>query len=236
MVQCNGGTVGIDYTSLTGGQLINTGHLTVSTEPGYQFYTGNGSVISNLLGGTFDLVTDVGTTYNGGAPPGAIYNAGLFRKTAGTSTTSINDTFNNLANGTVKADSGSLSLKNGGLNSGTNVANTGGTLDFGGGTHTLDANSWLAGSGVISCSGGTVNFSGASVLAGTILIDGGTFNFNNVTPASVLAVTVTSGTLGGSGRGRHRSVELDGRHDQRHGPMQRRHGGSLYLPDGRAVD
>src|ERR1035438_7505786 len=93
VVQCNGGTVD-HYTYLTGEQLINTGHLTVSTEPGYQFSTGNGSVISNLAGATLDWATDAGTTYNGGAS-GAIYNAGLFRKSAGTGTTSINDTFNN---------------------------------------------------------------------------------------------------------------------------------------------
>jgi hypothetical protein len=196
-VQCNGGTVDHN-TWLIGGQLINTGHLTVSTEQGYSFSTGDGSVISNLAGGTLDWVTDAGTTWSG-STPGTIYNAGLFRKSAGTGTTSIYDTFNNLANGTVEADSGILSLREGGLNSGTNAANAGGTLDFGGGTHTLDANSWLAGSGVISCSRETVNFSGASASTGTILIDGGTFNFNNVTPASVPAVTITSGRLGGSG-------------------------------------
>ena len=48
-VQCNGGTIGGGYahTYLTGGQLINTGTLTVSTKVvnGYYFYTGSGSVI-----------------------------------------------------------------------------------------------------------------------------------------------------------------------------------------------
>ncbi len=172
----------------------------MNTLPQYgQFITGGGSVISNLAGGTFDFVTDAGTTYNGGAF-GTIYNAGLFRKSAGAGKSTIQDTFNNLANGTVEADSGILSLQNGGLNSGTNAANSGGALDFGGGTHTLDVNSLLAGSTVISCSAGAVNFSGASALTGTMLIDGGTFNFNNATPASVSAVTITAGTLGGNGR------------------------------------
>jgi len=201
-VQCNGGTMGGvpgDDINLTGGQLINTGYMKVTLLAGSGFYTGSGSVISNLAGGTFDFVTDKGTIF-GGAPRGVIYNAGLFRKSAGTGISPITDTFNNLATGTVEGDRGTLSLQAGGLNSGTNAANAGGALDFGGGTHSLDANCWLTGGGVISCSGGTVNFIGASTSTGTVLVNAGTFNFNNMTPASVGAVTITWGTLGGSGR------------------------------------
>jgi hypothetical protein len=199
-VQCNGGTVGGGnaHTYLTGGHLINSGTLTVSTRPGgYAFYTGNGSVISNLTGATFDFVTDVGTAASGGSA--TIYNAGLFRKSVGTGPAAITGVFNNLATGTVEADSGILSLASGGLNSGTNAAVGNATLDFGGGTHTLDANSWLAGNGTIGCSGATVNFSGASVLTGSLLINGGTFNVNSAAPVVVAGVTVTAGTLGGSG-------------------------------------
>jgi len=36
---------------------------------------------------------------------GTIYNAGLFRKSAGAGTSTIADTFNNLATGIVEADS-----------------------------------------------------------------------------------------------------------------------------------
>jgi len=173
VVQCNGGMVGGGvylYTYLTGGQLINTGYLMVKTasQTG-QFLTSSGSVISNLAGGTFDLVTDMGTTWNGSGVRGTIYNAGLFRKSAGAGTSTIADTFNNLATGIVEADSGSLSLHNG-----VSIAHQRGRrrmrARFRRGTHILDANSWLAGSGVISCSAGAINFSGSSALTGTVLI------------------------------------------------------------------
>jgi len=106
--------------------------------------------------------------------------------------------FNNF--GTVEADSGTLSLQGGGLNGGVNAALGAGELDFGGGTHTLNASASLSGTGTIGCSSGIVNFSGTSALTGTNLIDGGTLNFSNATPAVVGALTISSGALGGSGQ------------------------------------
>ena len=146
-VQCNGGTVGGAYyssTSLTGGQLINNGHLTLRTVPGYSgFYTGSGSVISNLAGATLDFGTDVGTTFNGGTP-GVIYNAGLLRKTGATGTSTINDSFQN--SGTLSAQIGTVSLQGG-----YSLAN--GTLNFG-----LN--------GASSC--GQITLAGAATLTGTL--------------------------------------------------------------------
>ena len=194
-VQCNGGSISGSYGNpmyLTGGTLINTGTMTLGG--GTYMYNGSGSVISNL--GTFNVVVDVGTVANGSGPR-TIYNAGLFRKTAGSGVSGIAEVFNNT--GTVEADSGTLSLQGGGSNSGTNAAIGTGTLTFSGGTHTLGASSWITGTGTVGCSGGTVNFSGTGALAGTNLVNGGTMNFSNTTPAAVGAVTVTSGTLGGSG-------------------------------------
>ena len=92
-----------------------------------------------------------------------------------------------------------LSLQGGGLNGGVKRPWARAQLDFGGGTHTLNASASLSGTGTISCSAGIVNFSGTSALTGTNLIDGGTLNFSNATPAVVGALTISSGTLGGSG-------------------------------------
>src|ERR1035437_1909160 len=157
-------------------------------------YTGSGSVISNV--GTSNVAVDLGTVANGGGPR-TIYNVGLFRKSAGSGVSGIAEVFNNA--GTVEADSGTLSLQGGGSNSGANAATGTATLSLSGGTHTLGASSWITGNGTVGCSGGTVNFSGTCALTGTNLVNGGTVNFNNTTPAAVGVVQVTLGTLGGSG-------------------------------------
>ena len=109
----------------------------------------------------------------------------------------MNDTFNNT--GTVEAGSGVLALANGGNNSGTNSAMGGGRLDFSGGTHTIEAGSRIVGDGTVGSSGGTVNLSGTCNLPGTMLVNGGTMNFNSGTVASVGTLTVRDGILGGSG-------------------------------------
>jgi hypothetical protein len=141
-------------------------------------------------------VVDVGTAAFGGGPR-TIYNVGLFRRTGAGGVSEIAEVFNNT--GTVEVDSGTLSLQGGGSNSGTNAATGTATLNFSGGTHTLGASSWIRGDGTVGCSGGTVNFSGTGAMTGTNLVNGGTMNFNNTTPAAVGVVQVTSGTLGGSG-------------------------------------
>jgi hypothetical protein len=104
-------------------------------------------------------------------------------------------TFNNT--GTVLAQSGTLELAYGGSNSGVNSATGSGILDFGGGTHTLDASSSLTGDGTIGVSSGIVNFGGSCAMPGGCRINGGTLNVN--APITVGSVAISSGTLGGSG-------------------------------------
>ena len=105
-VQCNGGSISSGSTkTLLGGRLINTGPIAASMASG-SFFTGSGSVISNLDTGIFSLSANSGTTYNNTAPRGLIYNSGLFGKTAGAGISAISDTFTN--SGTVAARSGTL--------------------------------------------------------------------------------------------------------------------------------
>ena len=101
---------GTSDKSLAAGRLINTGTLLSTNTSSNPLITGYGSVISNAPGATFILATDRGTSYSG-STYGTIYNAGLFQKTTGSGTATINDTFNNLAGGTVEVDSGTLSLQ-----------------------------------------------------------------------------------------------------------------------------
>jgi hypothetical protein len=69
-------------------------------------YVDAGGTLSNRLGGTFDITFD-GTVGYSSDPAGAIYNAGLWRKTGGTNVASINVPFHN---------GGTLSLWQGTLN------------------------------------------------------------------------------------------------------------------------
>ena len=199
-VQCNGGSIsGTAVKELRGGRLVNMGVMGFSHNPafGAPFYTGSGSVISNTPGGIFEILSDAGTSFNNVGPRGIINNSGIWRKTAGTGLSTLNDTFNNT--GTVEAGSGVLALANGGSNSGTNSAMGGGRLDFSGGTHNIEAGSRIVGDGTVGSSGGTVNLSGTCNLPGTMLVNGGTMNFNSGTVASVGTLTVRDGILGGSG-------------------------------------
>ena len=69
-------------------------------------YVDGGGTLSNRLGGTFDVAFDGTVGYSSGAA-GAVYNAGLWRKSGGTNVASINIPFHN---------GGTLSLWQGTLN------------------------------------------------------------------------------------------------------------------------
>lgn len=112
-VQCNGGLLGDggkaygSYKYLQGGCLINVGTLTNSSPQGYFLYAYTDSVISNLVGATVDWTTDthiIGWPQPGGK--GTFYNAGVFRKSGGTSVSQVQDVFIN--SGVVEARSGLL--------------------------------------------------------------------------------------------------------------------------------
>jgi hypothetical protein len=100
--------------------------LTVSTPLGYAFYTGNGSVISNLAGATLAWNTDVGTTHSGGTR-GLIDNQGRFCRERGSGAATVNDTFNNT--GSVEVRSGTLSFSQPYLQTGGATRLLGGRLN-----------------------------------------------------------------------------------------------------------
>src|SRR6185436_11828574 len=99
--------------------------------------------------------------------------------------------------GTLVSNSGTLSLNTGGSSSGSFSAGASGILNFGGGTHTLASSSSLLGGGTISISSGQVDVGGTYTFPGTILVSGGTANFNN--GGTAFFINLTGGTLGGSG-------------------------------------
>ena len=194
VVQCNGGTIsGGNQKNLAGGRLLNTGVLSLTATP----WTYNGSTLSNLAGATLELAGDVGTSFPGWGARGTLYNAGLVRKSAGSGTSTLADTFN--STGTLLVESGTLSLVADSANSGSNrVSGATAVLSLSGGTHSFATNAWLTGDGTVVCSGGTVNLRGTCALAGTFWLNGATVNFNAPTPAIMGMLTISSGTLNGS--------------------------------------
>jgi YVTN family beta-propeller protein len=138
--------------------LNNYGTALWAAGAGGNLYLYNGSVITNPVGSTWNFQND--GTLNSGGTAGSFNNGGIFEKTNGTVTTTINVLFNNT--GTVNENTGTM-LFNGGGNcgsycSGVFTAGTGGTISFQGGVFMQ--------SGPINGTG-TLNFSGATMDFGT---------------------------------------------------------------------
>jgi hypothetical protein len=161
-----------DGSMLLIGYLINAGTLT---------WRGSGNnleideaTFTNLASGTITITADVGTVY----ASGTIGNAGLVTKTGTTGTSTLNSTFVNT--GTLNVQSGTVGLNFGGTQSGSVNVASGAMLNFSGATHTV-----LAG---FSATG-----------PGTLMISGGEVDFNSLTASPVSNLTLTGGTLGGTG-------------------------------------
>jgi hypothetical protein len=119
------------------------------------------------------------------------------RLRAGTGTARLSEVIHN--QGTVEVSSGTLTLRAGGSSPGVFSVVAPGTLDFGGGVHTLEAGSSVSGSGTVSASYGTVDVHGAFALTGTNLVNSGTINFHSPAGATVGTLLVVAGKLGGNG-------------------------------------
>src|SRR5262249_41337743 len=130
--------------------------------------------------------------------PGVINNAGTLRKSAGTGTTSIDGAF--LSNtGAVEVGAGTLRLGNspttGSSSTGSFTVQAGATLDFGFGTHRLEAASDVSGAGRVRFGfGASVTLAGGYNVASTA-IDGGSADFT--TDAVTGALTLSNGEFGG---------------------------------------
>ncbi len=168
--------------------------------------SGDVNVISNQLGAVFDLQTDAALTccYSCCGPASfTVYNAGTFRKSAGTGTNNIDWVFNN--SGTVDVQSGGLSFNAGGTGTGTFNAGSSAVMILTGayGNYTGNSGTAFTGAGLKRLTGGTVTLNGTipannlelagATLAGTNTWSGGTSSW---TSGYILgAVTIASGGL-----------------------------------------
>ncbi len=139
-----------------------------------KIFVQNGAPLRNEAGGVFEVQNDVVYDQDNWTSPGSFHNAGLFRKTAGAGTTTIQTpvyntgtievaagtvagtaVFNN--DGVVQATVGDLTLSGGGSSSGQFELATNQVVRFTGGAHTLGTNSSWAGAGLCQIAGASVS-------------------------------------------------------------------------------
>ncbi len=199
------GTSTLTSVSLDAGRILRnegtatwsgTGTLELNSTSG-----GGAGRIDNIAGATFEA-TGNGTVraltfsdVNSLAGFPAFNNAGTFRKTTGTGTTSVQTAFNNT--GTVELDNGTLALSGGGSQSGTLDLAAGTTLEFAGGAHTLTNTNLLPGTGRLLVSSGNVDLTGEITHGGLLQVTGGILS--SVDDIATADFTQSGGTLSGAG-------------------------------------
>ena len=206
----NGGTItGSGSVNAGGGLTISTGagknligrtlnNSSQATWSGGNITMNSGATLSNCFGGTLDCASDA--SINGDATT-LFANAGLFRKTAGTGTTTVSLAFNCAGSGVVDAQSGTLSLVGGGTDTGNLNASVGGILSLNGGTHYLNPGSSVTGGGTFAVGSGTANLAGSLNVTGTNSFNGGTANFTGSYSISGGTLNITGGAVNLNGNG-----------------------------------
>jgi hypothetical protein len=202
----SGGTMGgTGSTSVSGMQITGTGTKILdsrslhvngnSTWTGGALYGYNTALIVNNA--TFDVQTDQLLGTSDDTPLFLNQGQGIFRKSAGTGTTTVNWSFWN--GNTVDLESGTLTLNGGGMspvltNPGVFTVATGTTLTFGGGTYALGANSSVTGAGSVVFSAGSVEEAGTYNITGSTTVLGAAVSFPGIVTSVGSSFTLNSGT------------------------------------------
>jgi hypothetical protein len=213
----NSGTISISDTAATGqvvlngaGTLANAG--TIDQTGAGSLALGNGSVLNNQNGATYDFQADSSILATFGI--GTLNNAGTLEKTVGTGISQITANFGN--SNAITVQTGTIQLKSaGGINTGgTFTVAAGATLDLTGGATVNYAGTYTgSGAGTVELAGGTLNLAGPTTfsfpsglfkwISGNLAINGNTLT-NASTGFITLAnaadvVLVGTGTLANAG-------------------------------------
>ncbi|NLH73122.1 MAG: hypothetical protein GX456_08730, partial [Verrucomicrobia bacterium] len=162
--------------------------------------SGEGAIIQIQPTGSFEIANDENIYYSFSGAPTVFNNAGVVRKTAGSSTTTLWCALNN--DGTIEVQTGTLSSTSGGTSSGLFKVSAGATLEFNGGTYELKPASTIAGNGALALRSGTVKVAGTFSLTGTTAISGGTLDIASDVNLGG-EITLSNGTLTGTGTVTH---------------------------------
>jgi uncharacterized membrane protein len=157
--------------------------------------------IENAAGAVFDVRTfnlsltasnfagDTGTT-------AVIDNAGTFRKSTGNGYT-VGVSFNNLATGTIDLVLGSFSFSAGGTYTGAVTLAAGTTLNWTGGTHTVNSGATFTGDGTLAGAGAAIQLNAATTVNSRFSHSSGTLQGADLTLNGV--ATLTGATHTGTG-------------------------------------
>jgi hypothetical protein len=151
----------------------------------------DGSVINNEPGAMFQARND--QRFQSFRGQIALFNnMGTFQKSASTGTTNLSWVVNNT--GTIDAQTGTVTLDDGGTSSGNFIAELNATLNFDGGIHHLTSASSVSGAGTVAFGGGITEIQGSYAVTGITSNTGGTANFSGT--VSNVGTTLNIGGLG----------------------------------------
>jgi hypothetical protein len=167
-------TISSSVTKVMSGAVLRNGG-TVSWSGTGSLRMDNASRIENLVGGVFNAQSDATMYWNSGTAP-VFNNAGTFRKSASTGTSTLSGV-NFTNSGTIVAESGTLSMSNG-------LTQTAGQTQLAGG----------------SLSGGTMAFNGGS-LSGNGTISAFVTNGGQISPGTSPGTLTISGNYAQSAAG-----------------------------------
>jgi len=150
-----------------------------------------GAVITNRAGALFHVQSAAGL--GGGGANGRFDNAGTFRKSANTGTTTVQSGLSLNNSGIVEIQTGTLNLGGGGTHSGSFDVPSSAALILSSGIHAASGSSSIAGAGQLMVSGGIANLAGLVNVSGSNTFSGGTANFTGNTICTNNTVTISGG-------------------------------------------
>lgn len=161
--------------------------------------SGGGAVVHVGATGILDIQGNGSLLYNQGGALSVLENLGTVLRSTSPGIATV--TANWVNNGSADIETGTLRLGGGGVST-TGIVNVGAgsTLDFSGGTKTLDAGTTITGDGIVLVSGGTLNVEGPWTLLGQVQLTGGTFRYS-ATGGTVSSLIASGGTLTGNATG-----------------------------------
>jgi hypothetical protein len=176
IINANGGiSFGTGFPALDSRTLNNTLTATMSNSGSYLILL-DGATVNNNAGATWNLTADA--SLNGSS--GTFNNSGTFEKTLGSSTSTVQPTFNNL--GAVLVNVAALDFTGGGACvvacAGSWTVASAGVLQFDSASFSLGGP--VSGSGTVSFNSGSVNLTGKYSVSGTTNVNGGAVGLNQI--------------------------------------------------------